>query len=325
MKTVFLTGISGLLGTNLALELLEKGYSVKGLVRDKTRYHGGMHRNLELIESSIFDDLTPFCANCDYLVHAAAETRQDLNRYSAYRKINYEATVHLFRTGVKCRIKKFVFVSTANTLGYGPPEKPGTEQLGMKFPFNASLYARSKCEAEDFLLKNKDQMEVVIVHPTFMLGAFDSKPGSGKIIQMGLKKKVVFYPPGGKNFVHVKDVSEGIIRSFEQGRNGEKYLLANENLSYFEFFQTLMRILGQSALLIKVPGPILIVVGYLGNLFRFFGLKTNLSLVNMKILCVKNFYSNAKSVTGLGIQYRPVEEAIRDAVRYFNRNDPKTD
>ncbi len=320
MKTVFLTGISGLLGTNLAIDLLDRGYFVKGLVRNKSRYHGGVHKNLKLIESSIFDDLSPFCRNCDYIVHAAAETRQNLSRYSDYRKINFEATVNLFNIAVKCHIEKFVFVSTANTLGYGTHDKPGTEQIGMKFPFSASFYARSKREAEDFLLKNNHQTKVIIVHPTFMLGAFDSKPSSGKIIRMLWGKKFVFYPPGGKNFVHVRDVSEGIIRILEKGSNGEKYLLANENLSYLHFFQKLNHILDQHTVLLRIPGATLTALGYLGDFLRSLHIRTNLSSVNMKSLCVSNFYSNTKSVRELEMEYRALDKAIEDAVRYFNQH-----
>ena len=42
-----------------------------------------------------------------------------------------------------------------------------------------------------------------------MIGAFDTKPSSGRIILFGLKIRLVVCPPGGKNFVHVKDVSKG--------------------------------------------------------------------------------------------------------------------
>ena len=319
MKTVFLTGINGLLGTNLASELLNRGFYVKGLIRDRVKYQGPAHENLELIEGELLDNLQPFCTGCDYLVHAAAETRQNLLQYSAYQKINIEAAVHLFQTAMQCGVKKFVFVSTANTLGYGSSERPGTEQEKMKFPFSASFYARSKKEAEAHLQKNTNKPEVVLIHPCFMLGAFDTKPGSGKIILMAWKKKLVFYPPGGKNFVHVRDVTEGIIRSFENGRHGEKYLLAGENLSYFEFFQKLNRTLNQQTLLIKIPRPVLRVLGYWGDLLRFFRLETNLCSVNMEALCINNFYSNEKSVSELGMTYRPVEEAIRDAVSYFKQ------
>ncbi len=319
MKTVFLTGINGLLGTNLAAELLNRGFYVKGLIRNRLKYQGPMHQNLELIEGELLDNLQSYCTGCDFLVHAAAETRQNLLQYSAYQEINIETAVHLFQTAMQCGVNKFVFVSTANTLGYGSSESPGTEQGEMKFPFSASFYARSKKEAETYLQKHTNKPEVVLIHPCFMLGAFDTKPGSGKIILMAWKKKLVFYPPGGKNFVHVRDVAEGIIRSFENGRNGEKYLLAGENLSYFEFFQKLNRTLNQQTLLIRIPRRILRVLGYWGDLLRFFRIETNLCSVNMEALCVNNFYSNEKSVSELGMAYRPVEEAIHEAIHYFEQ------
>jgi len=37
MKSVLVTGANGLLGTNVVLELLGRGYAVKGLVRSRRR------------------------------------------------------------------------------------------------------------------------------------------------------------------------------------------------------------------------------------------------------------------------------------------------
>jgi dihydroflavonol-4-reductase len=50
---------------------------------------------------------------------------------------------------------------------------------------------------------------------------------------------------------------------------------------------------------------------------RFCKIKTGVSSVNMRILCVNNFYSNSKSVTTLDMEYQPVDDAIRDAISYF--------
>jgi nucleoside-diphosphate-sugar epimerase len=140
---------------------------------------------------------------------------------------------------------------------------------------------------------------------------------------MGWKKKVIFYPPGGKNFVHVEDVANGIIRCIEKGMNGEKYILANENLSYKDFFIKLNQIAKQKSVMIKLPRTILIGIGFLGELLRSLGFKSSLSLVNMKMLCTNNFYSNKKSLTHLGMKYRPVEYAISDALNYFKKNKTK--
>lgn len=317
MKQVFVTGVNGLLGTNLTHLLLSKGYSVKGLVRDRRRYKGILSPDLQLIEGDLFDDLTRVLCGVDYVVHIAAITDQDLLSFRDYWKINGNATIQLFHAAARCQVRKFVFVSTANTLGYGTIEYPGNEQTPIKEPFCSSFYAQSKLAAEKRLLDQKQVMETVIVNPTFMLGAYDTKPSSGKIILLGWKKKVILYPPGGKNFVHVEDVAQGIVKCIEKGRNGENYILAGENLSYRDFYMKLNGIADQKPIMVQLPRWLLKGLGIFGELLRSLGVKSNLSRVNMKILCTGNYYSNQKSITQLGMQYRPLDEAITDALSYF--------
>ncbi len=317
MKSVLVTGISGLLGTNLALDLLENGHRVLGLVRNKARYKGVSHPGLSLVEGNLEDDLTQLLNTVDAVVHVAAETRQNLPDYSDYLKINYSATQHLYDSAARGAVKKFVFVSTANTMGYGTLEDPGHEGRQVCHPFSASFYARSKIEAENYILGNAGDMETIVVNPTFMLGPYDSKPSSGKIILMGWKKRFIFYPPGGKNFVHVKDVSSGIMKVLESGRHGERYLLAHENLSYLDFYRKLNQVAGQNARLIGIPKPVLMLMGYVGDALRALRIRSSLSSTNMRILCVNNYYSNLKSREQLGLDYRTTEQSISDAIAYF--------
>jgi nucleoside-diphosphate-sugar epimerase len=323
MKKVFVTGITGLLGTNLAQSLLENDFLVKGLVRDKSKFEGKSHPNLELHQADLFDDLTSILKDIDFIIHIAAETSQSLIHYRDYQKTNYDASVQLFNAAVLCQAKKFVFVSTANTLGFGSLTDLGNEKKKIKAPFINSFYAKSKLETEEYLLQNKDKIEVQIINPTFMIGAYDSKPSSGKIILMSWKKKIIFYPPGGKNFVHVKDVSKGIITCLEKGKNGERFLLANKNLSYFEFFKKVNIIANQNPVMVKIPKQMLIILGYFGDFIRMFKIKTNISSTNMKALCISNFYSNEKSINELGINYLHTEEAINDALKYFQLKKKK--
>ncbi len=318
MKTVFVTGVNGLLGTNLVHALLAKGYKVKGLVRDVKKFKGHRHQNLQLIEGNLSGDFTDTIKGAEIIIHIAAETRQSLPDYHSYKKINYDATIHLFNTAIKCRAGQFIFVSTANTIGYDTIDNPGTEENPMWPPFTASFYAKSKMEAENYLLQYADQIKLTIINPGFMIGAFDSKPGSGKIILHGWRKRIVFYPPGGKSFVHVQDVASAIMNSFGQTKSGEKYLLVNENLSYLQFFKKLHQYTGETPMLIPISPFVLLMMGYFGDVLRWFKIKTSISSVNMKILCVKNFYSHQKSITALGVVYKPVATAIKDAVDYFS-------
>lgn len=323
MKKVCVTGATGLLGTNVILKLLQNGYSVTALVRQKSSWLGEENENLKLVEADLLCDISVYLTDINCIIHVAAETRQNLIRYDEYRKVNYEAVVNLFTHAELMGVKKFLFVSTANTLGFGNTAFLGSEKAPQIYPFTHSLYAQSKLEAEEYLLKNSKNTDVIIVNPTFMIGAYDSKPSSGKIIFWVWKKKLIFYPKGGKNFVHVEDAANGVVNAVEKGKNGEKYLLANENLSYREFFKKVNRITRQNPIMIPIPNKLLSFLGLIGDVLRKFKIKTDLSSSNMKALQISNYYSNQKSIEELGVQYQPIDKAIKDAVQYFIENPVK--
>ena len=89
-------------------------------------------------------------------------------------------------------------------------QNPGDETKSIKAPFDKSLYAQSKLEAQNEVFKvgnSQQKTKVITVNPTFMIGKFDTKPSSGRIILSAYKKKIIFYPPGGKNYINVKDAA----------------------------------------------------------------------------------------------------------------------
>jgi dihydroflavonol-4-reductase len=87
----------------------------------------------------------------------------------------------------------------------------------------------------------KQQLPAVLVHPTFMLGPGDAKPTSNALLLELYRGKLPGYPPGGKNYVHVRDVAVATVNALTQGRVGESYILGNENLSYRDAFALMAR------------------------------------------------------------------------------------
>ena len=320
MKKVLVTGSNGLLGSNLILELLGLNYKVKGFVRNPSNYLGPNHPNLELVQGSLFDDLMEIMEGCYAVIHVAAETSTNLLNYSDYQRTNVEGTMNLLHAAVEKKLEKFIFVSTANTVGYADDFNVGEENQPIKSPYDQSFYAVSKLEAEERILQYSDRINIIITNPTFMLGAYDTKPSSGRIILMGLNNKIIFYPPGGKNFVNVRDAAKGLISCLEFGKNGEKYLLSGENMSYRDFFIKLNALQKRNPIMVNIPKSILMLLGYVGEVLRKLKIKTSLSLVNMKILCVDNFYSNKKSKRELKLRYQTMEQGIMEAVAYFKEN-----
>ena len=83
MKKVLVTGISGFIGHQCAVELLKNGYSVRGTVRDlgkKDEVINGIKKeidpvenlefvNLDLLNDKGWDDAMK---DCDYVLHVAS-------------------------------------------------------------------------------------------------------------------------------------------------------------------------------------------------------------------------------------------------------------
>ena len=316
---VLVTGANGLLATNTIIKLLERGYQVRGLIRDINKFLLPSHENLELVLGDItnLSSLEQAMVNCDYVIHCAATTDQNLLHYDNYHRINVLGTENVIQAALKNQVKKIVYVGTANTFGHGTLETPGDETLPPQEPFKNAWYAKSKLEGQHSLLTIMNKMEVTVVSPTFMIGPYDGKPSSGTIIRMGYRKRIIFHPPGGKNFVNVEDAANGVVMALEKGKNGEAYLLAGENLSYRDFFKKLAYQSESTPILISLPKPLLLFFGYIGSFLRVFRIKTALSITNMKILCAKNYYSNKKAKQVLGTQFQPIEVGIANAINWF--------
>lgn len=321
-KRVFVTGASGLLAINVMEDLLLNNYYVVGLLRNKNKFPLKNHPNLKIIIGDITKPETYLEAlqQSQIVIHIAAITDQNITDYSIYKKVNVAASKILLENSIEYVIETFINISSANAFGYGSLENPGNETKPIKAPFDKSLYAQSKLEAQNEVLElaySQNKTKVLNVNPTFMIGEYDTKPSSGRIILSAYHKKIILYPPGGKSFINVKDAAQTITKAIDLGKHGESYLLSGENLSYKAFYQKVTKVLQQKSRFVKIPKPLLIGVGYLGSLARFFGVKTNISVTNLKTLCISNFYSNAKAKTALNHIQHPIENGIEDAIKWF--------
>lgn len=318
------TGANGFLASNVVRELNRREYSVRAMVRSTADLRSLSGTDYELFYGNITNTIQTMEAvkDCDVVVHIAADTSQYYTNVEPYMHVNVIGTLNMLEAALKNKVKRFIFVSTANTFGCGTKSNPGNENMPPKYPFTSSGYAMSKMKAQELVLEyaNSGKLETVVVNPTFMIGPYDTKPSSGKIITMIYNRKFVPVPKGGKNFIHVADVAAGICNAIEKGKTGSCYLLANENLSYGEFYAKLAKIAGKPFFQIKLPSRFLNIIAVLAKLASKFGLKTDLNPVNARILCVDNYYSSAKAVSELMLPQTPVDTAIADALKWFGQN-----
>ena len=313
---ILLTGGTGLLGRNIIECLLEGNHEITLLLRDPTKYKK-QDKKITKVKGDVLnlDSILDAIEKCECVIHAAADTSQHHLNILDF-KVNTQGTKNIVLACKKKNIKKLIHVGSAGFFGYGSKENPGNENATIKYPSNQSLYLMSKLHAQQEITAYGKSNSVITIHPTFMIGAHDYGPSSGKIILMAMKK-IVFCPPGGKNFVHVKDVANACISAIDSNNHGANYIIGNENLSYYEFFKLIQKKYNRKSIIIRIPSFVFYIMGLLGNVFRFMGFKTELSLANMKILMINNYFKNDKSLKELNLKYSPTEKAINDAVNFF--------
>lgn len=322
MKTL-VTGANGFLASNIIRELLKRGYPVRAMVRK-----GSNMKSLEGITCEFFygnivnpEHVIKAAEGCTFVIHVAANTSQ-VPGYDDYVPVNITGTANVIEAVIRNKCQRLVYVSSANTFGQGTKSNPGHEGLPMSPVFKKSGYALSKAKAQEMVLAavNEKKIDAVVINPSFMLGPYDAKPSSGKIIQMYFGKKVAVVPAGGKNFVDVRDVAAGACNALEQGINGQCYLLVNQNLSYPEFVRKLNENNAAKTRIIQLPRLILYAAGYFGSLLNLLHVPLQLNLTNAQILCTDNYYTASKAILELGFHQTPIEKSIQDAVDWFRQN-----
>jgi len=317
---VLVTGANGLLGHHVVFELLKNGHDVQVIVRSTRNIHFETH-SVTVFEGNFahYESLKNAAVGCDAIIHIAAVTATDLLHYEDYSKVNVDASAQIIRVANELNIKRMVFVSTANTIGFGTAKQLADEAAAIEYPFSKSFYAQSKSEAEQLFVDASllPDRHVIIIHPSFLIGAYDTKPSSGKLMLMGYKKRFMFVPRGGKNFVAASDVASAVCNALTQGKNGQRYLVSGVNLSFRQFYELQKQTANYKQLLVGIPDFLLIMIGYTGDLLRKAGIKTELCSMNLRQLIIREYYSNAKATRELLMYETELNVAISEALNWF--------
>jgi dihydroflavonol-4-reductase len=177
----------------------------------------------------------------------------------------------------------------------------------------------TKREAEAAVLAEVEHgLDAVIVNPAYMLGPWDWKPSSGRMLLKAVKAPVLFAPPGGNDFVHVGDVAAGVLTAAKLGRTGERYILGGEPLSYAEAFQLFADVAGRRRTARHAPAWLVRGAGSAADLLGWVtGGEYDVNSASTAISTLPHHFSSAKAERELGYTWRPAAEAARDAWEWF--------
>ncbi len=339
------TGASGFLGSWLCKALAEKNCSIKALIRTQSkRKHEALKKlkqqnsspskNSHSLENSGIEDLEKLnniefrlgdvtdldslmeaSKGVDVIFHLAAIIGG--KKPEKMEKVNVGGTANVIETCQKRGIK-LIHMSSVVTIGASQKpcvlneESHCTENL----PFS---YFETKRKAEVLVQKacKKQSLSAVILNPSTIYGAGDMRKSSRTVQSWVANGMFPFYSSGGVSVVDVESVVEAILRSVEQGRRGEKYILSGDNLLIKDLFSMIANSAGVKAPFIPIGDFMLSPLFSLSQQLK----KWNFSLPTdtMRMAYLYHWFDHSKAKEELNFSPAKASKAIENSVKWFKK------
>ena len=317
-ENIFITGSTGVVGKPLLKKLAGKGHKVYALDRSKNSNDEFEKIGVTSIQGDLFDDSLKdrlFNLDIDAIFHVAGVNQMCAKNPSHMFKTNIEGTKSMLALGNYLKIKKFVYTSSAVTLGeeHGTVGSESSEHRGTFL----SKYEESKYLAEKEAFKYTKDFEFVSINPSSVQGP-GRVSGTAKLLISTLRKK---YPPLIKNnisIIDIDDCTEGHYKGLLKGKDNERYILNSFYLQSYELVNILKSITDWQGSPIYIPKSILKTVGPIGDCIKLFSSSPPfICSESIRVLTNGHLYDGSKAKKELGVKYITVEDFIKKTVNWL--------
>jgi dihydroflavonol-4-reductase len=322
----FVTGATGFVGSHVARALAQYGAELRLLVRATSDLRNIEGLKAERVVGDLRDpaSVAKAMSGCEVVFHVAADYRLWVCDPEQMYRANVDGTRAILDAARKNRIRRVVYTSSVATMGFTSNGHLATETSPVSLDNMIGPYKRSKFMAEQVALEaGRSGMDVVVVNPTTPIGEQDIKPTpTGRIIVDFLKKKFPAYVDTGLNLVDVRECALGHVAALEKGTSGERYILGGENLTLKQILDKLGNITGLPSPKVRVPYVVALASGVVDEVVtgRILGREPRVTIDTVRMGRKKMFVSSAKAERELGWKVVPVDDALRRAADWFQKN-----
>lgn len=317
------TGATGLVGANVVRALLKEGVSVRVLVRRTSNDLALRGLPVARAEGDCLDlsSVKRAVKGCALVFHVAGEVYmgEEPDRVQRMFRVNVEGTRNLCEAALQEGVEKFVYTSSASTIGRAKVADEKTDNAHIER--DGMPYAQSKKRGEEVVLEwVKKGLPAVVVNPTLMFGAWDVKPTSGRMLLLAKKAWIPFYPTGSANVIDVEDAAQGHLLAWKRGRVGERYILGCANITYRELLTKIARLVGKPPPVVPLfPLPTKALATAVSPLRRFLPaeLREVFSVRAIEESADRGEVSSQKAIRELGLPQSSIDSALERAYQWL--------
>jgi dihydroflavonol-4-reductase len=271
----------------------------------------------DLLDSQTIDDSV---ARCDVVIHAAAHIHIGWRKPEESMRVNRDGTKVVVNACLKHN-RKLIHVASTNTLAIGTRESPANEttpldNAGGQVPCN---YVQSKrAGVLDVQQAISRGLYAIIVCPGFMVGPWDWKPSSGRMMLTVGRNWKPIAPAGGCCVCDARDVSAAIIRAIDtEVESGREYILGGENWTYKRLWKEMAQRMGTRGPLFAA-GPLQRWIGgAVGDLWGLVFAEPDLNSAGIRMTRQYHWYDSSRARKELGYRNRDVCESLDDAAQWI--------
>lgn len=323
---VLVTGASGFVGSHVTRLLVERGRQVRVLLRPTSSRAALAGLDVEVTIGDALDpaSLRRAMDGCPTVFHSVVDARVWLDDPTPMRRNNIDGLRNAMDAALDAGVRKFIFTSTMGTLGLNP-DGPVTEDIPFNWRNKAPAYILARCEAESLFMaycREKGLPGVALcVANTYGPGDYQPTPHNGMLWQVASGRRTTMLD-AAQPTVDIRDVAEAAVLAEENGRAGERYIIANEFVSSRELY-------GMAAARLGNPPPRLVSYRFayamawvMYRIARLRGVKD--SMMRPEAVYLANVFGqmdHAKASLELGWHPRPIAETINDAIDWFAERD----
>jgi len=319
------TGANGHLGNNLVRLLLEKNIEVRASVRDTNKKKPFAGLDCQLVRSDLTDKdslVKAFAGVTNLYAVGAAFKMWAKDPEREIYDTNVNGTRNLFEAAQIRGVKNILYVSSVAALDF--TKLPAREDNGYNGD-RRNWYYNSKNDSDKLALKLGAEygIRTVLILPSAMIGGVAHKLSySNRLTWQILNGEIPVDTNITLNWIDVKDVAQGAYDAMMKGRNGERYILANEKHYSIQDSVREAAILYPELKLktpVKVPKSLLYIIA--GAMEFGSKITSKEPLLQRQYLDMfyglKQDYDISKARAELGFEPKPSQQALAEAFRYL--------